>query len=99
MRTITKSLVLRLPRDTAVHPGPDLPLLRFLQPLPAGQTRARENWESTVYWVLGATVFMAIAGSYRPDTNPRHWAKDEAAERMRRREVRRLGAVACGCNC
>lgn len=64
-----------------------LDCLDRVQPLPAGQQRKWENWEMTFYVVAAATVLMAIAGASREDTNPRHWAKDEAAERMRRREV------------
>jgi hypothetical protein len=52
-----------------------------------------QDWEPSFYWLVAGTAAIVALGAYRPNQNPRDWAADEAAERMRRKEVCRYGAV------
>jgi len=49
------------------------------KPLPVGQKRKWEDWESIWYFgFFGSIVFGGIMRMYRPDTSIETWAKKEA---------------------
>ncbi|RYG50762.1 hypothetical protein EON67_04680 [archaeon] len=71
-----------------------------VQALAPGQKRTWQVWEPFHYALLAGTAALWWAAQYRPNTNPRDWARDEAEERMRRREVRARvcsRCIRCGC--
>lgn len=63
--------------------GHDHFLLRVQPPEP-GQARTWQAWEKYHYFMYAGTALLAIAATYRPNTNPQDWARDEAEERLRR---------------
>jgi hypothetical protein len=48
------------------------------------------DWEVYHYALVIGTAAIALAATQRSNTNPRDWARDEAEERERRRQVRVL---------
>lgn len=70
---------------TSPHDGSRTHLL--LQHTAPGSQRVREEWESLSWLFLGGTALLLLFGSTRPNTNPHDWARDEAAERLRRKAV------------
>lgn len=57
------------------------------KPLPAGQKRQKEDWETI--WMVGMFGSMAVAAIglyYKPDTSVQSWALKEAKERLEARD-------------
>ncbi len=68
-----------------------------MQPLAPGAKRQWEDWEGIHYALLvGTAAIVAVAVTSRSNVNVRDWARDEAEERVRRREVSTL-ARGWGC--
>ncbi|KAI8874223.1 hypothetical protein GQ42DRAFT_159992 [Ramicandelaber brevisporus] len=76
----------RLARSGGVDDRPSNEPGGFLfgeRPLPAGQKRVKEEWESIYMWGMGLTIGLAFAGAYyKPDTNITSWARAEAQKRF-----------------
>ena len=58
-----------------------------LQHTAPGSTRVKGEWEMWNWLFVGGTALAILFVSTRPNTNPHDWARDEAAERLRRKEV------------
>ncbi|KZS93083.1 hypothetical protein SISNIDRAFT_486016 [Sistotremastrum niveocremeum HHB9708] len=53
------------------------------KPLPPGQKRKREDWETIWYWgMFGGMAFAGVMLYFKPDTSIQSWALKEAKERM-----------------
>ncbi|KAG8934655.1 hypothetical protein FRC03_010333 [Tulasnella sp. 419] len=56
------------------------------KPLPQGQKRQRESWETMWYiGMFGGMLFAAVGLYYKPDTSIQTWALKEARERLEAR--------------
>lgn len=62
------------------HPSP----LPSIQTRAKGESRPREAWEGSFYFLLAGTALVVALGAYKPNVNVRDWARDEASERVRR---------------
>jgi hypothetical protein len=83
---------LLLPEERLIPSAPpviiELACRSSSQHVTPGVPRTREAWEKWNWLLLGGTAFIVYASTFRPNTNPHDWARDEAEERLRRREVR-----------
>ncbi|KDN52981.1 hypothetical protein K437DRAFT_253632 [Tilletiaria anomala UBC 951] len=53
------------------------------KPLPPGQKREKEGWESLwTYGMWGSIVFGTVLYMYKPDTSIQSWALPEATKRL-----------------
>ena len=55
------------------------------QPPHHGESRHSEPWEKVAALFVVGTAGICYLASFREDTNPHRWARDEAEERLRRR--------------
>ena len=69
-----------LPLTTATS----VPATPYSQARADGEARPREAWEGSFFFLLAGSALVVALGSYKPNANVRDWARDEAAERMRR---------------